>query len=512
MPEIIYALTIIIIVGILLANLAKFYKTSSVVPLLLGGLLLRYFGLLEPDLIPDFEPVLILTLSLVLFYAGLTLDVKNVIRYWKVIALVAIVGVFLFTVILGPIVYYFSLGFTISSAFLLAAVLAPTDPAALFSVLESSAKVKRKLRTILIGESCFNDAAAFVTVFIVLVPLFMANVPPSPIVIVLSFIWSIAGGALSGIVVTYLLGRLIEQLKDPTATRVLVIVSAIVAYLLAEMVHASGVIASLVSGILYGNMRIIGISPIPKRSIIKLMEEINFIVEIFIFILLGSLINPVELPIIVIPGTIIAVFSLLIARPAVIFVLTIIEKRINWKERVFLSLAGTKGVTSGALALALAAINAPSSHQILVLTFLTILATVSFQTVALPYIVRRFKLEEKEDVLQELILKRNALREALLDLVDKYSNGEISLEVYRELSSEIKDSISEIEREIGEITEMRRITMEKLRTKIDMLKKQISYFDKEYNEGRISADLYERIVSELRDEIDDLKSALKELK
>ena len=512
MAEIIYAITIIIIVGILLANLAKFYKTSSVLPLLLGGLLLRYFGLLEPDLIPDFEPVLILTLSLVLFYAGLTLDIKNVIRYWKVIAIVAIVGVFLYTLILGPIVYYFSIGFTISSAFLLAAVLAPTDPAALFSVLESGGKVKRKLRTILIGESCFNDAAAFVTVFIVLVPLFLASVPPSPIVIALSFIWSIIGGALSGLIVTYLLGRLIEQLNEPTTTRVLVVTSAILAYLLAESLDASGVIASLVSGILFGNMRVIGISPMPKRSIIKLMEEINFIVEIFIFILLGSLINPFELPSIILPGIIIAVFSLLVARPAVIFILTIFERRVNLKERIFLSLAGTKGVTSGALALALAAISVPSSHQILVLTFLTILATVSFQTVALPFLVKRFGLEEKEDVLQELILKRNALREALLDLVDKYSNGEISLEVYQELSSEVKESISEIDREIGEITEMRRITVEKLKTRIEMLKKQINYFDKIYNKGKISADLYEKIVSELRDEMDDLESALKELK
>lgn len=510
MAEVIQYLTLIILTGLLLANLAKFYRTSSVVPLLFGGLILRYFGILKPDLVPDLEPVIILTLSLVLFYAGLTLDVENTLRYWKVIALLAIAGVFLFTIIMGTFVQLSPLGLTLASAILLGAVLAPTDPAALFSVLESGHKVKRKLKTILVGESCFNDAAAFVTVFIVLVPLLFAKKAVSPSLIVLGFLWSIAGGVLTGIFVTYILGKMIEHLRDPTTTKVLVITSAILSYILAESIYASGVIASLTAGILYGNLRLIKLTPLPKRNLIDLMEDINFLVEIFIFILLGSIIDPAKLPNVIVPGFVIAFLALIFARPIVTFLLSSIDRRIKWEEKLFLSLAGTKGVTSGALALALATLGIPYADEILVLTFITILLTVTFQAVVLPILIKKFRLEEKEDVLRELILKRNALREALLDLVDRYSNGEVPENIYRELSSEIKDKISEIEREIGEITESRRLTIERLKARINILNKQIEYFDNEYNEGRISTDLYEKIVSELRNEKEELEVQLKE--
>ncbi len=513
MAEVLYALIIIIISGILLANLAKFYKTSSVVPLLIGGMLLRYFGLIKQDFIPDLEPVIILTLSLVLFYAGLTIDLKYVIRYAKIIALLALVGVFLFTVILGYMTYLLGIGLSFSSAIILGAVLAPTDPAALFSIMESRTKVKRKLRAILIGESCFNDASAFVTVFIILVPLLFEGGSVQPIEVVGQFFWSIIGGAISGIVITYIIGRLIEQLNDPTTTRVLVLTSSILSYVMAESLHASGVIAALVAGILYGNLRTLGITPLPKRSLIELMESVNFIVEIFIFILLGSLINLQVLETVAIPGIIIALVALFVARPLVVFILTIFEKRIDFKERIFLSLAGAKGVTSGALALALASRKViTNANEILVLTFFTILATITFQALFLAPIIKKFNLEEKEDVLQELILKRNALREALLEIVDKYASGEISPEVYKEISSELKEAISDIEREIGELTESRRKVIEKLTAKLSALKKQIKYLDEEYNAGKISTDLYERLVSDIREEIMEVEKQLEDLK
>jgi len=485
---------------------------SSVVPLLFGGLMLRYFGLLHPEFLPDIEPIIILSLSLVVYYAGLTIDIKNTLRFWKIIALLATVGVFLFTVITGLITYYIAIGLTLSVSIILGVILSPTDPAALFSVLESgNVKVKKKLRTILIGESCFNDAAAFITAFIILYPLIIQGEPVSPLLVIGRFLWSIVGGALSAIIVTYILGRLIERLMDPKTTKVIAITSAIVSYILAESIFASGIIASLVSGILYGNLRSLGIAPIPRRLLVGVMEDIMFIIEIFVFILLGALIDPITLPDLVVPGLAVAFIALFITRPVVVYGLSFFDKRINWAERLFISLAGTKGVTSGALALAIIARGIGSPEQILILTFITILITVTFQGTVLSILIKKLGLEEREDVLRELILKRNALREALLDLVDKYSAGEISRDVYLALSSELKDRISEIEREIGEITALRRRTIEELNTRKMILEKQIEYLNREYEEERISTELYEKMISEIRDEIDEIEAQLREL-
>ncbi len=513
MANIIYYAVLVIIIGIILVNIAKIYKISTVIPLLIGGLALRYLGVFDPSTLPDIEPIIILTLSMVLFYAGLSIDINSLLRYAKVILILAVIGVFMFTAIMGYLTFYMGLGLSLASAVILGAVLAPTDPAALFAVIEDRVKLRKKIRTILVGESAFNDAAAFITVFIVLVPLFYEGGAISPITIVARFFWSMIGGGLSGLAVTYIIARLIENIKEETTTKILVPTSALLAYTVAEALGSSGVIAAMVSGLLFGNLKLLKITPLPKRELLEFFENINFLIEIFIFILLGALIDPLVLSSVAFQGLVIAVTSLFLVRPLVVNALTVVDRRINLKERTFIALAGSKGVTSGALALALAThyVGGLDTSQILILTFFTILLTVIFQGISISYLANKLEVEEKEDVLQELITKRNALREALMELVDRYSNGEISAETYRELSAEIRENIALLEREIGFIMESKRRRIEKLSTQIALLRKQREYLDKLFSGGNISAELHEKLTSELDEKIENLEIELKEL-
>jgi len=169
-----YIVAAILIGGAAIAKIAEQYKFPYPIFLIIAGLALG--TVIEGDdllagLGIDF--IAQLTLTTVLFYAGLTMNLKELRLSVKSIALLATIGVLLTSLIAGVTIALFSATIGLGAALLIGAILSPTDPAALFSVLESGGvRVKRKLVSILEGEAVFNDATAIIlvsTVFLALV-------------------------------------------------------------------------------------------------------------------------------------------------------------------------------------------------------------------------------------------------------------------------------------------------------------------------------------------------------
>ena len=155
-----YLIAAVLIGGVALAKVAESIKFPYPIVLILAGMVLQ---LLPLEVIPEglgLEFIAQLTLAAVVFYAGLTMNLKETQRSRNSIVLLATLGVLLTSIFSGMAVSFFS-GSMIALALLIGAIVSPTDPAALFSVLESGGvRVKRKLFTLLEGEAVLNDATA----------------------------------------------------------------------------------------------------------------------------------------------------------------------------------------------------------------------------------------------------------------------------------------------------------------------------------------------------------------
>ena len=147
----------ILIIGVAIAKAAERYRVPHPIPLVLTGLVMgRVLISVNPGTslvqIAGFDFIAQLTLATVLFYAGLTLNLRELRLSIVNVMLLATAGVFA-TALIGGFAIEAStaaIGIPVGiAAFLIGAILAPTDPAALFSVLESGGvRVKRKLFSI----------------------------------------------------------------------------------------------------------------------------------------------------------------------------------------------------------------------------------------------------------------------------------------------------------------------------------------------------------------------------
>ena len=165
----------ILIGGAALAKIAEQYKFPYPILLILAGILLGMF-IPGEELVAGIgiDFIAQLTLACVLFYAGLTMNLKELRLSIKSIMLLATLGVTLTAIIAGITIWTIGIGLT--AALLIGAILSPTDPAALFSVLESGGvRVKKKVFSILEGEAVFNDATAVILVITVFLPLVVSS-------------------------------------------------------------------------------------------------------------------------------------------------------------------------------------------------------------------------------------------------------------------------------------------------------------------------------------------------
>ncbi|MDF1539684.1 MAG: cation:proton antiporter, partial [Candidatus Thorarchaeota archaeon] len=283
-----YLVAAILIGGAALAKVAQEYKFPYPIPLIIAGIILGVALGPEATFLPaDFglDFLAQLTLAAVLFYAGLTMNLKETNRARTTIVLLATLAVLLTSLIAGITITY--LVPVIGLALLIGAIVSPTDPAALFSVLESGGvKVKRKLFTLLEGEAVFNDATAVILVTTVFEPLIIPVLRQPWYLVLLEFILSMGLGVVIGYAVAYGIGRLILKTGEDTNISILTATTPILAYGLGEGVATiltgvhPGALACVFAGIFLANSKMIDISFMPQKSMRGVMKNVSFVFEI----------------------------------------------------------------------------------------------------------------------------------------------------------------------------------------------------------------------------------------
>ncbi|MHA2146156.1 MAG: cation:proton antiporter [Candidatus Thorarchaeota archaeon] len=523
----------ILIVGVAIAKAAERYRVPHPIPLVLAGLAMgRVLISLNPGSqlvqIAGFDFIAQLTLATVLFYAGLTLNLRELRLSIVNVMLLATAGVFATSLIGGFAIEASTAAIGIPvgiAAFLIGAILAPTDPAALFSVLESGGvRVKRKLFSILEGEAVFNDATSVILVLLVFEPIVITSLANESGgtnlgYIVVEFLASMGLGVILGYIVARIIGWAIAIAGDDTNVTILTATTPFLAYGLGELftvfaIHP-GALAAVFAGIFMANARMIRLQPLPQRSMRGVMKNVSFFFEIVVFILLGySLSVPliegdpstetiafiIANPGIITLGLLTAVLVILVARPISVFIVTAGDRTMGFKERFFISWAGIKGVASAALAaIAVTVIIHYSSEAsfvtaistvvptIYAIVFIVLLVSLVVQGLSTSFLANLLGLTEKQDRAQEITVHRDATRQALLHLVDQYTEGKIDTSMYTRLKAELEEEIFTLEDELRRVVSERRARVQELGFREEIYKTKLEFYEKQFESGRISS-------------------------
>jgi monovalent cation/hydrogen antiporter len=201
----------------------------------------------------EFQPHLFLMLFIppLLFLDGWRIPKGALFRDWKPILALAI-GLVVFTVVgIGLFVHWLIPAVPLAVAFALAAILSPTDPVAV-GAMTATSPLPSRLMHILEGEALLNDATGLVCFSFAVTAALTGQFSLAGASV--SFVLVAGGGVLVGIGVTWVIGwlnrRLVRRAGEEPATQILIsLLMPFAAYLVAEHVHVSGILAAAVAGI-----------------------------------------------------------------------------------------------------------------------------------------------------------------------------------------------------------------------------------------------------------------------
>ncbi|HTU53265.1 MAG TPA: potassium/proton antiporter [Acetobacteraceae bacterium] len=276
-------------------------------------------------------------LAVILFEGGLKTPVSMLrLAFWPALVL-ATVGVAVTAGIVGGVVAVLD-RLALLPAFLVGAVVAPTDAAAVAVLLRTSgAALPERLAALLEVESGLNDP---MSVFLTLLLIHLIVAPGSLGVggAAALLLEAMAGGAVLGLVGGRLLGWGMQRLPlEPALATVFLLSAALGLFGIAQLVGASGFLAVYLAGIVTR-----ATSSRMREGIAPFFEGMAWVSQIVLFLMLGLLATPHLLPQ-YLPGAIGGAAALIfLARPAAVFG-TLLPFRLPWREAAFASWVGLRG-------------------------------------------------------------------------------------------------------------------------------------------------------------------------
>jgi monovalent cation:H+ antiporter, CPA1 family len=284
------------------------------------------------------------------FQASLTVDLSALRRVLAPVALLATAGVGITVLVLGVLAHQL-LGLRLADAFLLGAVLAPTDPIAVVSVLRRQ-HAPARLAALLEGESLLNDGTG-VAVFAALV-VSIATGAPSAGDVLGRFAVETAGGAAVGLAVGALGVALLRAFTEPQVEILVTLMVAYGGYLAADLLGLSGIIAVVVVGIVVaGTGRRLQLH---GEELTDFWAVLAFVLNAILFLLIGTALPAHRL--LDAAGMAVGAFLLMVATRALpVYGLLMLAdpraSRIPWRWRHLVFWAGLRGALAVALALSL---------------------------------------------------------------------------------------------------------------------------------------------------------------
>jgi len=240
----------------------------------------------------DFSEFLLgILLSFLLFAGSLRLNMNQMLASAKSITVFSTVGVLISTFLIGALAFYvlqmFSIDIPFINCLLFGALISPTDPVAVLSILKE-ARISDSIRIKIEGESLFNDGIGIV-VFVTLLQVAGSGIENLDIgSVVLLFFREAVGGIIAGFIIGYIGYRLVRSI-DHFQTEILITLAMVMGgYSLCHFLHVSGPLAMVVAGLITGSKSLENaMSDITRDYTEKFWEITEDVLNAILFILIG---------------------------------------------------------------------------------------------------------------------------------------------------------------------------------------------------------------------------------
>ncbi len=419
-----------------LAVLARVLRVPYPITLVVGGLAIGFLpGVPDVELDPDL--VLLIFLPPLLYGAAFFTSLRDLRRNARPIALLSI-GVVFVTMGAVAVVAHEVIGLGWAESFVLGAIVSPTDAVAPAEILRRT-NAPRRLLTVVEGENLTNDWTALVLYSVAVAAVVTGSFSFGEAA--LRFVLSGVGGLAVGLAAGWVIREVRSRIDDPPTEISISLVSGYVAYIPAEELGLSGVIAAVTVGIYMGWHTPQLTTPTMRMQGVSVWEILTFILNAVLFLLIG-----LQLPGIlddlagesasdliwwgaIVAGVVVVVR--MVWQFTVPYVLRTIDRResvrarrASVRERIVIGWAGMRGSVSLAAALALPlVIDAggpfPERALIIFLAFVVILVTLVGQGLTLGPLIDRLGICDDGEEGREEVAARIRLAEAALTRLDE---------------------------------------------------------------------------------------------
>ena len=373
----------VLLVAVLAARWGSRVGLPSLLLFLLLGVLMQPFGFDLQDALLAHE-LGFAALVFILAEGGFTTRWADIRRSLGLAGLLATLGVGVSIAVVAAFTHYL-LGLPWPAAVLMGAITAPTDSAAVFSVLRD-VPLPSRLRGTLEAESGFNDAPTVLLVAMA-TAWSLGDLPDGgPLVLGGLILAELAGGLLLGVTVGYLGAPLLKSVALPSSGLypLAAMGTAVFAYGLGVLLHVSGFAAVYVCAIFLGN------SMLPHRKATRSFAEgVGWIAQIGLFVMLGMLATPSRLTwATVLAGLILGLFVTFVARPLSVWACAA-WFRIPWREQAFISWAGLRGAVPIIMATVPLAARTEGAPLLFDTVFIFVVVFTLLQAPTLPWVARK---------------------------------------------------------------------------------------------------------------------------
>ena len=450
-------LELVAVVGFV-AGVCRRFGWSEPLVLVVVGIVLSFVpNFLNIRLTPDL--VLIGLLPPLLYAAAIRTSLVDFKANRRSILLLSVGLVAFTTVVVGYIAWWVAPGLSLAAGFAIGAVVAPPDAVAATTVAKR-VNMPRRIVSILEGESLLNDATALVALNTAVAALTASVSAPQ---ITWDFAREAGGGLLIGAAASMVLAFVRKQINDTVLDTSLSFAAPYVAFLPAQEIHASGVLAVVVTGLYLGHR-----APQLQSASSRIAEQgnwrtVQFLLENTVFLLIGlqlrDIVNAVRDESVSWPTVTLTCAAVLgatiAARMFWVFTVSAVMKRITmrvwgWRVNAVVGWSGMRGVVTLAAAFLLPT-HTPQRALLTFAAFTVVAGSLLLQGLSLPWLVRRMRLrgpDPAEDALQAAGLVDRASR-AGLAVLDEVRTDDDPPEVVNQLQQRARSRSNQIWEQLG---------------------------------------------------------------
>ena len=336
-------------------------------------------------------------LCIILFSGGLDTQIKDIRPIIKEGTILSTLGVLMTAGLTGVFIWLLAgilmpgIQLSFMESLLLASIMSSTDSASVFALLRSKGLgLKNNLKPLLELESGSNDPMAYLLTVTLIEAILMGRTSPGDLA--LSLLLQIIIGAVAGLLLGRLAVKITNKINLPNEALypVLLFACCVFIFSITYFIKGNGYLAVYIGGLVVGNSRFI-----TKRSTVKFFDVFAWMSQIVMFLTLGLLVVPSELPSIAVPAIAISLFLIFVGRPLTVFA-CLIPFKTGFIDKLFVSWVGLRGAVPIVFAILPMAAGVPHAREMFNIVFFITLISLSVQGGTLSFVAKRLKLSDDD--------------------------------------------------------------------------------------------------------------------